>query len=52
MGLPRALNNLARDALIATASAGKELVDDAAAKQAVAELTAHEPIPSILAGAS
>jgi type II secretory pathway predicted ATPase ExeA len=52
MGLPRALNNLARDALIAAASAGKELVDDAAAKQAVAELTAHEPIPSILAGAS
>jgi type II secretory pathway predicted ATPase ExeA len=42
-GLPRALNNLARDAIIAAAADRKELVDDACAKRAVAELTAHEP---------
>jgi hypothetical protein len=36
-GLPRALNNAAA-ALIA-AAAGKDLVDDACAKKAVAELT-------------
>jgi type II secretory pathway predicted ATPase ExeA len=41
-GLPRKLNNLARDALIAAAAAAKDLVDDACAKQAVAEHTAHE----------
>jgi type II secretory pathway predicted ATPase ExeA len=41
-GLPRKLNNLARDAIIAAAAAGKDLVDDACAKQAVAEHTAHE----------
>jgi len=38
-GLPRALNNAAVAALIAAASAGKTLVDDACAKKAVAELT-------------
>ena len=38
-GLPRALNNAAVAALIAAASAGKALVDDACAKKAVAELT-------------
>ncbi len=37
LGLPRALNNLARDALIAAAADGKALVDDACAKKAVAE---------------
>jgi hypothetical protein len=39
---PRNLNNLARDALIAAAAAHKDLVDDACAKKAVAEFTAHE----------
>jgi type II secretory pathway predicted ATPase ExeA len=34
---PRALNHLARDALIAAAADGKALVDDACAKKAVAE---------------
>jgi type II secretory pathway predicted ATPase ExeA len=38
-GLPRALNNAATAALIAAAADGKELVDDACAKRAVAELT-------------
>ena len=42
LGLPRNLNNLARDALIADAAAHKDLVDDACAKKAVAEHTAHE----------
>ena len=37
LGLPRALNNLARDSLIAAAADGKALVDDACAKKAVAE---------------
>jgi type II secretory pathway predicted ATPase ExeA len=37
-GLPRALNTAAA-ALIAAAAAGKDLVDDACAKKAVAELT-------------
>ena len=37
LGLPRALNNLARDALIAAAADGKALVDDTCAKKAVAE---------------
>ena len=37
-GLPRALNAAAA-ALIAAAAAGKDLVDDACAKKAVAELT-------------
>ncbi|MGC8474233.1 MAG: ExeA family protein [Candidatus Dormibacteria bacterium] len=38
-GIPRALNNAATAALIAAAADGKELVDDACAKKAVAELT-------------
>jgi type II secretory pathway predicted ATPase ExeA len=38
-GLPRALNNAATAALVAAAAAGKALVDDTCAKQAVAELT-------------
>jgi type II secretory pathway predicted ATPase ExeA len=38
-GIPRALNNAATAALIAAAGDGKELVDDACAKKAVAELT-------------
>src|SRR5262252_2075048 len=37
-GIPRALNNAATAALIAAAADGKELVDDACAKKAVAEL--------------
>ena len=38
-GLPRQLNNAATAALIAAAAEGKELIDDACAKKAVAELT-------------
>jgi type II secretory pathway predicted ATPase ExeA len=38
-GLPRALNNATAAALIAATAAGKDLVDDACAKKAVAELT-------------
>jgi len=38
-GLPRALNNAAIAALMAGAADGKELIDDACAKRAVAELT-------------
>jgi type II secretory pathway predicted ATPase ExeA len=38
-GLPRALNNAATAALIAAAADSKNLVDDACAKRAVAELT-------------
>lgn len=38
-GLPRALNNAATAALIAAAGDGKDLVDDACAKKAAAELT-------------
>ena len=38
-GIPRALNNAATAALIAAAADGKEIVDDACAKKAVAELT-------------
>ncbi len=38
-GLPRALNNAATAALMAAAAEGKDLVDDACAKKAVAELT-------------
>jgi type II secretory pathway predicted ATPase ExeA len=38
-GLPRALNNAAIAALMAGAADGKDLVDDACAKRAVAELT-------------
>lgn len=38
-GLPRALNNAATAALMAAASEGKAIVDDASAKKAVVELT-------------
>jgi type II secretory pathway predicted ATPase ExeA len=38
-GLPRALNNAATAALMAAAASGKDLVDDACAKQAAAEIT-------------
>ena len=38
-GLPRALNNAATAALIAAASGGQDVVDDACAKRAAAELT-------------
>jgi type II secretory pathway predicted ATPase ExeA len=38
-GIPRALNNAARSALMAAAAEGKGIVDDACAKKAVAELT-------------
>src|ERR1022692_1624049 len=38
-GLPRALNNAATAAIIAAAAGGKDLVDDACARKAVAELT-------------
>jgi type II secretory pathway predicted ATPase ExeA len=38
-GLPRALNNASTAALIAAAGAGKDLVDDACAKKAAAELS-------------
>ena len=38
-GLPRALNNAATAAIIAAAADGKDLIDDACAKKAVAELT-------------
>lgn len=38
-GIPRALNNGATAALIAAAADGKEIVDDACARKAVAELT-------------
>jgi type II secretory pathway predicted ATPase ExeA len=44
-GLPRALNNAAVAALIAAAAAGKDLIDDACAKKAVAELTRDRPCP-------
>jgi type II secretory pathway predicted ATPase ExeA len=38
-GIPRALDNVAVAALIAAAADGKEIVDDACAKKAVAEIT-------------
>ena len=40
-GLPRAVNNLALQALIATFAANKTIVDQAAARAAVAEVTAE-----------
>lgn len=43
LGLPRALDNLARDALIAAADDGRALVDDACAKRAVAEAVSECP---------
>jgi hypothetical protein len=38
-GLPRALNNAAMAALIVAAADGKDIVDDACAKKAAAEVT-------------
>ncbi len=38
-GLPRALNNAATAAIIAAATASKDIIDDTCAKKAVAELT-------------
>jgi len=38
-GLPRAVNNLALQALVATFAADKSIVDEAAAKMAVVEVT-------------
>ena len=40
-GLPRAVNNLAVQALVATFSSGKAIVDEQATRQAVAEVTAE-----------
>lgn len=41
-GIPRALNNAATAALIAAAAQGKDLIDDACARQVVAEFTSQE----------
>jgi type II secretory pathway predicted ATPase ExeA len=41
-GKPRTVNNIAIAALIATAGAGKNLVDHAAARAAIAEITATD----------
>jgi type II secretory pathway predicted ATPase ExeA len=40
-GLPRAVNNLALQALVATYAANKTIVDESAARAAVAEVTAE-----------
>jgi type II secretory pathway predicted ATPase ExeA len=40
-GLPRAVNNLALQALVATFAANKTIVDQAAARAAVTEVTAE-----------
>ena len=40
-GLPRAVNNLATQALVAAFSLGKAIVDESAARAAVAEVTAE-----------
>ena len=40
-GLPRAVNNLALQALVATYAANKTIVDQAAARAAVTEVTAE-----------
>jgi type II secretory pathway predicted ATPase ExeA len=39
-GLPRAVNNVALQALVATYAANKTIVDESAARAAVAEVTA------------
>jgi type II secretory pathway predicted ATPase ExeA len=39
-GLPRAVNNLAIQALVAAYAEGKAIVDESAARAAVAEVTA------------
>ena len=41
-GKPRTVNNIAIAALIATAGAGKNLVDNASARAAIAEVTATD----------
>ena len=41
-GKPRTVNNICVAALIATAGAGKNLVDQAAARAAIAEITATD----------
>jgi type II secretory pathway predicted ATPase ExeA len=41
-GKPRTVNNICLAALIATAAAGKNLVDQAAARAAIAEITATD----------
>ena len=40
-GLPRAINNLGLQALVATYAANKTIVDESAARAAVAEVTAE-----------
>ena len=40
-GLPRAVNNLALQALVATFAANKTIVDESAARAAVTEVTAE-----------
>ena len=40
-GLPRAVNNLALQALVATYAANKTIVDESAARAAVTEVTAE-----------
>jgi type II secretory pathway predicted ATPase ExeA len=40
-GLPRAVNNLATQALVATYASGKAIADDAAARAAIAEIDAE-----------
>ncbi len=40
-GLPRAINNLALQALVATYAANKTIVDESAARAAVTEVTAE-----------
>ena len=42
-GKPRAVNNLALPALVATYAAGKAIVDEHAARAAVTEVTTHNP---------
>src|SRR6476660_3514807 len=42
-GLPRAVNNLALQALVATYAANKTIVDESAARAAVAEVTTESP---------
>ena len=41
-GKPRTVNNICTAALIATAGAGKNLVDHASARAAIAEVTATD----------
>lgn len=44
-GVPRSLNNAATAALITAAAQGKKLIDDACARQVVAEFTSNEAQP-------